>query len=863
MNTAALTCLVLFGLVASPASAAAQTTCAPGWVPQQFGEAPGLGHYPVSDAYDLVVHDDGSGEALYAGGEFFEAGASGATRVARWDGSRWSALPGNSKSTHALAVFDDGTGPALYAGPWFSNIIGMQRWDGTQWTTVGPGLGGFVEDMVAFDDGTGPALYVAGDLNLAGGITAGIARWDGTQWDIPGGGVDDTVRALLVADFGGGPKLYLGGDFGLAGGTIATGLAAWDGTSWTAPGSLAGTNNGDVFSLAQHDFGNGPELVVGGSFNQVSGVAAAGIARWDGTTWAPVGTGVVGTVTALASFNEGFGPQLVAAGDLSMAGGHPVSRIARWDGASWQALATGLDGDCYTLAVHDAGAGPTLFAGGFFKEAGGQVAICIASWRAGSWRALGEGFDEDVLAAVMFDDGSGPALYVGGSFSSIGGVAISHIARFDGAHWSTVGTGGPLGVVRCLIVHDDGAGPELYAGSNDVRRWDGTSWEALPGIGGEINAFAVYDGPGVGGPLLHAAGKFGAGVYNNIARLYGTAWLTLGQGLTISANGGEVFDLAVHDDGSGEALYAGGDFSNTGLGTASQLTLSNIARWNGIAWSALAAGSSVGFLPGGNDHAEVTALESFDDGTGSKLYAKGGFVGVPGNVGVWDGTSWGTPAFGTTLYDISEMTVHDDGSGSALYMNGRLTPTGGSAGTILARFDGQLLTLLQEGIQGSVEALLSVDLGQGPEVLVGGSFQHLADAGDSYLALWRTCTASWEDLGGGSPGSAGTPALTGSGALTAGSSTSLALADAPPAALMLAWVSFAPVPFAAVGGTVYAFPYATQLFFAADGLGEWSVNTAWPGGLPPGTEVWFQMIVQDGSVVDGLTLSNGLKATAE
>jgi hypothetical protein len=65
----------------------------------------------------------------------------------------------------------------------------------------------------------------------------------------------------------------------------------------------------------------------------------------------------------------------------------------------------------------------------------------------------------------------------------------------------------------------------------------------------------------------------------------------------------------------------------------------------------------------------------------------------------------------------------------------------------------------------------------------------------------------------------------------------------------------------AVGGTVNAFPFASQLLFAADGAGSFSGTTNWPIGIAPGTEVWFQFIVEDQAAVYGLTLSNGLLAT--
>ena len=66
------------------------------------------------------------------------------------------------------------------------------------------------------------------------------------------------------------------------------------------------------------------ELLVGGSFTHVDGVAAARIARFDGTTWSPLGTGLPSTVRAIArtatttyasTYDEGAGFFLLAAFD--------------------------------------------------------------------------------------------------------------------------------------------------------------------------------------------------------------------------------------------------------------------------------------------------------------------------------------------------------------------------------------------------------------------------------------------------------------------------------------------------------------------------------------------------------------------
>jgi hypothetical protein len=72
----------------------------------------------------LVVHDDGSGPALYAGGDFTTAGGVAVNRIARWDGSSWSPVgSGTNDSVLALTVHDDGGGPALFAGGSFGSAF--------------------------------------------------------------------------------------------------------------------------------------------------------------------------------------------------------------------------------------------------------------------------------------------------------------------------------------------------------------------------------------------------------------------------------------------------------------------------------------------------------------------------------------------------------------------------------------------------------------------------------------------------------------------------------------------------------------------------------------------------------------------
>ncbi len=120
----------------------------------------------------------------------------------------------------------------------------------------------------------------------------------------------------------------------------------------------------------------------------------------------------------------------------------------------------------------------------------------------------------------------------------------------------------------------------------------------------------------------------------------------------------------------------------------------------------------------------------------------------------------------------------------------------------------------------------------------------------------------WTDLGGGTVGANGPDTLAGTGTLVGGSPTNLTLTGAPSNALTLGWVSFAPTPMPAIGGTLHAFPFSSQFFFGADAAGSVAINVPWPAGLPSGTEIWFQFLADDPSSIHGITMSNGLKATS-
>ncbi len=156
---------------------------------------------------------------------FTTAGGVAASRIAKWNGSAWSALgAGVDNTVLALAVYDDGGGPALYAGGAFTTAGGVAasriaKWNGSAWSALGAGVDREVRALHAWDDGSGSALYVGGIQIVVDDIATGlIAKWKGGAWSALGSGLAGPVQSLVSFDDGSGPALYAGGSFSFDGG---------------------------------------------------------------------------------------------------------------------------------------------------------------------------------------------------------------------------------------------------------------------------------------------------------------------------------------------------------------------------------------------------------------------------------------------------------------------------------------------------------------------------------------------------------------------------------------------------------------------------------------------------------------------
>ncbi|MBI3415083.1 MAG: hypothetical protein HY043_07155 [Verrucomicrobia bacterium] len=349
-----------------------------------------------------------SGGDLYAGGGFGKAGESAASRVAKWDGNNWSAL---GSGLNSLVTARASSNSDLYAGGFFTTVGNIAanhiaRWDGNNWSALGSGL-----------DFSVRTVAVSGSDVYAGGDGPGIARWNGSSWSPLGSGEDgrQSVRAITVL----GGNVYAGGRFSGIGRTLANNIAKWDGNSWSTLGTgMEGSPNvfppdGYVSALAVL----GSNVYAGGNFTKAGGTAANNIARWDGSSWSELGSGINGVVLALAV----SGSNLYVGGNFTKAGGIAANGIAKWDGNNWSGLDSGINGTVEALAV----SGSNLYAGGAFTKAGGNEANSIAKCDGSRWSALGSGVNGEVLAMAV----SGNNLYAGGQLTTAGEKVSVYLVR--------------------------------------------------------------------------------------------------------------------------------------------------------------------------------------------------------------------------------------------------------------------------------------------------------------------------------------------------------------------------------------------------------------------------------------------------
>ncbi len=379
---------------------------------------------------------------LWLGGGFSSLVGAPAACLVSWDIDRipvdgderwWSGFDelGVNSSLYSFGNFNG----ELVAAGWFTEAGGgevgrVASWNGSSWTAMGEGFGVFeVTKPYIFKllewNGT---LYASGIFSLPPATdNVSFARWNGSDWEpLMEALFPEKVYDLVPY----GNDLLLIGSFTEVEGVSAGGLARYDGTTITPiPVSVTGDDWGGYMSGGVVYDGN---FLVYGRFGAIDGIPFDNIARWDGASWLPDddGFGVNGYVRNVLV----DGGDLYVSGKISAAGDLPANGIAKWDGTGWDdldgglTLISGYDPEIDVLEILEDG---SVVAAGYFNMASGtSCSERIAAWDGSAWNSLGSGFVLN-YSPKLYDlavwDGD---LYVGGQFGVVGDKSSNNIARW-------------------------------------------------------------------------------------------------------------------------------------------------------------------------------------------------------------------------------------------------------------------------------------------------------------------------------------------------------------------------------------------------------------------------------------------------
>lgn len=256
-------------------------------------------------------------------------------------------------------------------------------------------------------------------------------------------------------------ETYLSGLFNLSGYPNSIGVIKFSNNlnSWVPVGTNY-PNNVRRFCIYQN------ELYVIGLFESLSdNTNAYSIAKWNGTTWVPVGNGIQYPFNvSLKEISDVVvhRNKLYVCGRFTQAGNISVSNIAAWDGSSWSSVNLGTGFDDIVRALYSDN--DTLYAGGIFWNIDGNSRVRVAKMvnESKNWLPIGNGVDLNVFDLEKYSG----KIFVCGQKSSPGqnGDVLQNIGYFNGTSWIDVSVDptNPNWVVH--VLYWDQIGNKFFAG---------------------------------------------------------------------------------------------------------------------------------------------------------------------------------------------------------------------------------------------------------------------------------------------------------------------------------------------------------------------------------------------------------------
>ena len=535
---------------------------------------------------------------------------------------------------------------------------GLAAWNGARWRAIPPAP--LQVHWLAVYRGN---LIASGWMNPGAEDSAAVAEWDGAAWRTISGGLHGGKDALtvdeLVVD---GETLYARGNFHRVGTRVAPGVAKWDGTSWSPLGSDS-TIFGQRSFVGHLAVYNSRLYAIEVRYDLQPGKTM--LIRWNGSNWDSVAVGNPRWLENISVYKD----RLITAGDFDSIGGCPAHSIAAFDGVRWSALGNGLTSPSFTDCRAAVPSGDLLYAHGEFTTAGTVAADGFAVWDGTSWSAVGPGHEPAFMSA--FATFGGRLVVCGMRTQQLG--ESSQLFTWDGSRWALLRSRPVTLVSQPVAFLPEEDGMHVLAGFSTpddslsrcrLGRWEGSAWRLeSPPLDKNVTSGLLWRGSVVAGGDFDTLGTRACG---GLALWNGTSWEPLSEEVRGAA------DLLMTD---GSRLFVAGRFTR-----ADHSAMPTVLAWDGSHWAGFDG------LAG-----NVTSLHLYN----GALVATGSFrlVGNVNNntVARWNGVRW-EPMDLTLAFDgylgpsVTSAAVWDD----QLVVWGNMTVVGGvsTGGYALVAWDG-------------------------------------------------------------------------------------------------------------------------------------------------------------------------------
>ena len=613
------------------------------------------------------------------------------------------------------AAWEGFTAPGLsssgfFIGEWHGKLVvggpaaaghepcsGVAIWNGTGFESLPPVHG--IQLMTIWND----QIVVAVLGPFPNYQQQPILRFNGVTWDTLG--VTDSWP-MCLGTFAG--DLIVGGQFTAVSGIAANRIAAYDGSVWSAFGA-GFTGASDEVDLVGANAG---KLIATGRI-----LSGKQIGAWNSTlgTWDVLGQGLIGSIRALTS----DGTNLYVSGGSLTSAGSPLSGLMRWDGAAWSAI-PGTGGK----QSNDA----TMWNGHLVTTIAQPPIGALSQWDGIALLAIpGDSLGFAPLGGSVSHVGTwGTRLVVTGGFRGNGSVIMPNVAIYDGVQWSTpaipwdatmlgpralTGLGAWNGKLVVAPFSSVLAQQDHYQLILGLATFDGSQWAPLSPnfVGGQYKFFETWNGDLiVAGYGITVSGTSIRGV----ARWDGAAWHDMAGGGMTNTNAVGVFhgDLYIADGPTG------------------------VSRWNGSTWGDLGTG-----LAG----PPFSGFQAFTLGVhGDSLIVGGEFIsagGIPAsNIAAWDGAAW--HALGAGFQGVVDAVGSWNGW---IVAGGRFSSSGGVPMVGAAYWDG-----VGWHQMGSNAMSLSYIENEGGELFASGNF-HVPGGDDVVDGVAHWTGSDWHVLGSG------------------------------------------------------------------------------------------------------------------